>query len=68
VPDVRLVNTTLCEPEPAPKVEPALVKPEPSPTKLVAVITPTTRLFGATDCILVEKPAKLDALDILLRF
>jgi hypothetical protein len=36
------------------------------PTKLVAVITPTTRLFGATDCILVLKPARFEALDILL--
>jgi len=31
----------------------------------VAVTTPTTKLLGATDCMLVENPAKLDALDIL---
>ena len=40
VPVVRVVNTTLCVPEAALKVDPVLLKLVPSPLKLVAVTTP----------------------------
>jgi hypothetical protein len=43
---------------------PTPVRPLPSPEKLVAVMIPTFKLLGGE--ILVENPARLDALDILL--
>jgi len=42
------------------------VRPLPSPLKEIAVITPTLRLDGGE--ILVENPARPDALDILCYF
>ena len=42
------------------------VRPLPSPLKEIAVITPTFRLDGGE--ILVENPARPDALDILCYF